>query len=675
MLSNENPKRHHQVRAGSCRLKASKALILFLYGFCVCVFHSQGYSPLNPGPSDPRTPRRNPGSDFRALKSAASCIQILGYPHEIVSQKIDATSHRQQYHKVEENSEVHRLSASVVDRTDPLDKTTNIQCISPDSHKLQTVYYPSLLVDRSMCYSNEGYHGRPHTQQPSPFYSADTFRPVLVDHGSQQQQHDRPLGSASISAPTHNLSPSEQSSVSENRILLTPASWGHFVAPAPSHAVSHGSHSTPYSNSSSLASSIEPSYLKSNHTAPGPCSSAYGDSNLGMDALQLIMDTQTSIQHNRSIGSEDTARHAPPSHMNAHMSSHDSGLYFNVPQQQVTLQSGYNELESIRHSTSVSANPSAAGLAATSGGPSHVTCPPTSYGTLSHGGPDQSGRGHPSQTAEHPHSQHSVSKFNAPVYDYSPLASESGGGGGGGGSSSGHFMVQQASRGSGVGPTPNMCLRTPPPPTSPGQGLVNPEGSVGSSSRLSEIPEGSSLHGLPPSGSQPRYHPKRPPRPPSDRGQGRKPGSSARASLGLTSQGSSDLISPVGERGAVPAAAYSPLTTLNTTLPTTTAAVATNESSETSSINMKKERRREINRKSARTLREKRKVELDCAWGVVDELKAEVASLRGEVRWQRRWRCQVQQSLHHVRCHGLHNTLCLLTSRPCFSFSDLTARD
>jgi hypothetical protein len=70
-------------------------------------------------------------------------------------------------------------------------------------------------------------------------------------------------------------------------------------------------------------------------------------------------------------------------------------------------------------------------------------------------------------------------------------------------------------------------------------------------------------------------------------------------------------------------------------------------------IAAKKARRREINRKSARTLREKRKAELESAWSVVDELRSEMSELMMEVQRERELRMAMQEALIRVSDHGI----------------------
>lgn len=105
----------------------------------------------------------------------------------------------------------------------------------------------------------------------------------------------------------------------------------------------------------------------------------------------------------------------------------------------------------------------------------------------------------------------------------------------------------------------------------------------------------------------------KPARPPGDRGQGRKPSSA------LASPEEPD--SPMGDG---------------------------NELRDPEEIAAKKARRREINRKSARTLREKRKAELESAWAVVDQLRDQVRVLTDEVRREREWRVVMQNELVNV---------------------------
>ena len=105
----------------------------------------------------------------------------------------------------------------------------------------------------------------------------------------------------------------------------------------------------------------------------------------------------------------------------------------------------------------------------------------------------------------------------------------------------------------------------------------------------------------------------KPARPPGDRGQGRKPSSA------LASPEEPD--SPMGNG---------------------------NELRDPEEIAAKKARRREINRKSARTLREKRKAELESAWAVVDQLRDQVRVLTDEVRREREWRVVMQNELVNV---------------------------
>ena len=68
-------------------------------------------------------------------------------------------------------------------------------------------------------------------------------------------------------------------------------------------------------------------------------------------------------------------------------------------------------------------------------------------------------------------------------------------------------------------------------------------------------------------------------------------------------------------------------------------------------IAAKKARRREINRKSARTLREKRKAELENAWSVVDDLRSEMSALMMEVQRERKLRVAMQEALIRVSNH------------------------
>lgn len=105
----------------------------------------------------------------------------------------------------------------------------------------------------------------------------------------------------------------------------------------------------------------------------------------------------------------------------------------------------------------------------------------------------------------------------------------------------------------------------------------------------------------------------KPARPPGDRGQGRK------SSSALASPEEPD--SPMGDG---------------------------NELRDPEEIAAKKARRREINRKSARTLREKRKAELESAWAVVDQLRDQVRVLTDEVRREREWRVVMQNELVNV---------------------------
>ena len=80
---------------------------------------------------------------------------------------------------------------------------------------------------------------------------------------------------------------------------------------------------------------------------------------------------------------------------------------------------------------------------------------------------------------------------------------------------------------------------------------------------------------------------------------------------------------------------------------------------EPDAIAAKKARRREINRKSARTLREKRKAELEHAWSVVDELRLEMSDLMMEVRKERELRMAMQEALIRVSGHGIRFDYCM----------------
>lgn len=108
----------------------------------------------------------------------------------------------------------------------------------------------------------------------------------------------------------------------------------------------------------------------------------------------------------------------------------------------------------------------------------------------------------------------------------------------------------------------------------------------------------------------------KPVRPPGDRGQGRKP--------------SSSLASPEPDSAADGTDPRDP-----------------------EALSAKKARRREINRKSARTLREKRKAELESAWTVVDKLREQVRILTEEAKREREWRFVCQNELVSVSTAGV----------------------